>query len=292
MRGPRRHATAKCGAPAMSSLAQLWAKHASAPVSPGVAAAAAARAAREKAEADEVRRSKEARTYLMSIWSISEVHGAHRPSKEEALRRQQIPVLAREYASAGGEQSPKEWLLGDACRALCTAKGWHLKEHGPAEATMQSAPASSAEAVATGSLEAQVLPLTETATPKFADKAQHCRFRCRASGRAAPAGVGAGSVASVAQPAVARHCPWMMRRSLLRLWPAWLRMSSHDTIKLLRRRRSRARKGAPAALRNAPLAATSVLQSTRRTWTPPPPPGPHRTSLPPLLPMTATPARW
>ena len=150
----------------MASLAELWAKHASAPVSPGeAAAAAAARAAREEAQANEARRYREARTYLMSIWSIGEVRGAHRPSKEEALRRQQIPVLAREYANAGGEQSPKEWLLGDACRALCTAKGWHFREHGPADAAMQSAPASLAEAVATCSLESQATPPTQTAAP-------------------------------------------------------------------------------------------------------------------------------
>jgi hypothetical protein len=137
-------------------------------VSPDEAAAAAAAARAARVEADrlqalQVRRANDARTYLMSIWSIGEVRGAHRPSNEEALRRKQIPVLAREYANAGGELSPKEWLLGDACRALCTAKGWHLKEHGPADAAWQSGPASSAEAVAAGSLE-QATP-TETATP-------------------------------------------------------------------------------------------------------------------------------
>ena len=39
------------------------------------------------------------------------------------------------YARAGGEESPKEWLVSDACRTLCSQNGWEpFADHVPAAA--------------------------------------------------------------------------------------------------------------------------------------------------------------
>ena len=123
----------------MSTIVALFAKRASARLSPEAAAAAAeAAAVRETAEARATRRAKLARTHLGALWRIDGTREAHRPTKEESLRRKQLEVLVAAYAAAGGNGSPKEWLVSDACRTLCSQNGWEpFADHVPA-ATVQS----------------------------------------------------------------------------------------------------------------------------------------------------------
>ena len=104
---------------AMSTIVALFAKRASARLSPEAAAAAAeAAAVREAAEARATSRAKLARTHLSALWRINGTREAHRPKKEDSLRRKQLEVLMAACAGAGGNVSPKEWLVSDACYSM------------------------------------------------------------------------------------------------------------------------------------------------------------------------------